>query len=142
MQTERGEAAQVVNVYPEDYRAAAMRNWRDAEVLKHVAAFANCGYHYGFAAECAVKRRFRAEQACPTVRPTGVAPAKDFRRTALLRLSGRRSGALVGLLRNPEYFRGWAVEMRYSRDADVDEASCTKWRQDALFTMRAAEIRW
>ena len=40
----------------ENYSSAAIRHWKDAELLERENRIENADHHYGFAAECAIKK--------------------------------------------------------------------------------------
>lgn len=40
----------------ENYSSAAVRHWKDAELLARENRVENADHHYGFAAECAIKK--------------------------------------------------------------------------------------
>ena len=83
-------------MYASAYEAATRRHWRSAEKLNNDGCFDEAGYHFGFAAECAVKH---ALDHCFL---TGQAPyahfedgePNDLRAMALRRLQGRRAANL------------------------------------------------
>ncbi len=128
-------------MYPSDFRDSATRHFRDAETLKVAQLVDSAAYHYGIAAECAIK---------VVIAPTGVdsqarkhisrTPEKDLRSIAMLRLRGRRSAPLLKLLQMPGFFANWDVEMRYAVSGSVAPAQCDTWRNHCRRTLGAAGI--
>ena len=122
-------------MYASAYETATRRHWRSAEKLYK--------YHFGFAAECAVKhaldRRFLVGPA-PYAHFAEGEP-NDLRAMALRRLQGRRAVSLVAVLRNDQFLKNWHISMRYAVDGTVDEARCAAWRRNAQGVMAAIEIR-
>ena len=136
-------------LYHTSYPAAALRHWRDAEYLRSAGKHDSAGYHYGFAAECALKLSMEQRQQdtqpiphehifCPSTRSGTKLP--DLRATALRRLRGRRAQGLLVLLKMEDYFRGWAVDMRYSSDGIVTQTTCAAWQDQARRTLRAVGL--
>jgi hypothetical protein len=125
-----------------DLTEAAGRHWRDAESLRTSGADDSAGYHYGFAAECALKAAVRADPDNDhTVRKhLSTTPQKDLRPVIRLRLTGRHHQILRRLLAMQNYFADWDVSMRYAPNGSIDPAKCELWRNHSLRTLRASGI--
>jgi hypothetical protein len=124
--------------YRIDLAASAKRHFRDGEVLLKAKSAQHAGYHFGFAAECALKSEM----------PTHAFPPKEDRRTdpfwahfpelrALLVRdgNGRFKRKLYELIAHDSFMQGWDTDMRYAADHSVDEVRALKWKDqvDRLF---------
>lgn len=92
----------------------------------------------GFVAECAIKH------AINSTRPTAEAPHIHLPKLvegARKSLQGRRRHAIFTLLERPGFMEGWAIEVRYSADGDVDTDRFQRWRKDASRALAAADLR-
>ncbi len=116
--------------YIVDMKSSANRHYEDGRKLEHEKRYDNAGYHYGFAAECAVKH---------CLRQAGVRDDDDaiwthfpaLRNTALLALSSRRAAELRKLLSRQSFMQSWDVRMRYSSNGSVAMPELAKWQRDA-----------
>jgi hypothetical protein len=111
-------------------RAAGRRHYADGVKLFDDRRFDNAGYHFGFAAECAVKQRLLE---------CGVQQGDDsvwkhwpsLRPLALLAIHSRSAADLRRVLRAPNFMAEWDVTMRYASNAAVDETRAQRWKDDA-----------
>ena len=117
--------------YRRDLKAAARRHLRDGEALQEQRCYDNAAYHYGLAAECALKgalislgHRAIAEHDAYYLH---FPKLKNIR----LSLSGRLSTEVVRLLAQPNFMQGWEIKMRYARDHHVTRERCELWEQQA-----------
>ncbi len=116
--------------YVKNMRAAGQRHYADGVKLFDERRFDNAGYHFGFAAECAVKQRLL---------DCGVAQEDDavwkhwpsLRALALLAISSRSAADLRTLLTPQNYMAEWDVTMRYAGNAAVDEPRAQRWKDHA-----------
>ena len=116
--------------YITDMKSSANRHYEDGRKLEHDKRYDNAGYHYGFAAECAVKH---------CLRQTGVRDDDDaiwthfpaLKTFALLALSSRRAAELRKMLSRQSFMQSWEIKMRYSCNGSVAMAELVRWRQDA-----------
>lgn len=109
---------------------AANRHYFDGTVLMAQRRFDNAGYHFGLAAECAVKR------ALQDVGVRGDDEAiwrhfPDITPSAIQAIEGRRAAPLRTLLETSAFMRSWHVAIRYSQNGTIDEVTATAWRNDA-----------
>ena len=54
---------------------------------------------------------------------------------------GRHKHALFTLLDQPDFMRGWRIEVRYAEDGVVDANQYSRWRVDANRALAAANLR-
>jgi hypothetical protein len=116
--------------YESNLELAAHRHYADACKLLQDKRYDNAGYHFGLAAECAVKLKL---EEC------GVLKSEDafwkhwptLRLLALAAISGRSAAATRTLLQRDGYMQYWDIVMRYSRNGEVDEAQAQRWKADA-----------
>jgi hypothetical protein len=120
--------------YEVDFAASARRHWTDADKLLELKRIQNAGYHYGFAAECALKS---------VMRDHGIPHSEDRRsdpfwahfpdlRTLLIRDGkGRLPQRLYNLIAHGSFLQFWHTDMRYAKDHSVEEARVSQWRDQA-----------
>jgi hypothetical protein len=116
--------------FTKDMRAAGQRHYADGVKLFDERRFDNAGYHFGFAAECAVKQRLL---------DCGVAPEDEavwkhwpsLRALALLAISSRSASDLRNLLAPQNYMSEWDVTMRYAGNSAVNEQLAQRWKDHA-----------
>lgn len=116
--------------YVTNMRAAGQRHYADGIKLFDDRRFDNAGYHFGFAAECAVKQRLLE---------CGVAQEDDavwkhwpsLRTLALLAIASRSAADLRRVLAPANYMAQWDVTMRYAGNAAVDEPPARRWKDHA-----------
>ncbi|SMF93457.1 HEPN domain-containing protein [Methylomagnum ishizawai] len=116
--------------YDENAGSAANRHFHDAKKLEEDHRYDNAGYHYGFAAECAVKHALIQTgilKGDPIIRKLHF---PELRGNAVLALQGRTSRGLLNLLQ-PSFMQHWDVAMRYSSSGMIDREKAEKWRIDA-----------
>jgi len=111
---------------------AANRHYEDGRTLFDKGRFDNAGYHFGLAAECAIKRKLLA---CGVFTSDAAIWAHwpDLRNLACQAMSGRQTAPVMALLnrRSPQYMHRWVISMRYSANGEVDKRSAERWRDDA-----------
>lgn len=123
---------------PEDYQAAALRHYQDAQGLNDIARYDNAGHLIGFAAECAIKYRIYTlpiGETCPEQHLPHLLPAARKR-------LGERSGysAMYNLLK-PDIFADWAVDFRYSPDGKIKKDNLIEWLSVTKRLFAAANIK-
>lgn len=116
--------------YDLELEQAAIRHYQDGAALKDRKRFDNAGYHFGFAAECAVKRKLQ------TLGVSGGEAVQwahfpEMRQLALQTLSGRSAAQLRVMLEHDNFMQGWSVKMRYSCNESIDEKTVDRWRDNA-----------
>ncbi len=110
----------------EDYRAAALRHWQDAGLLENNNRLENADHHYGFAAECAIKK---ALVSLPSFVNSGSLD-KRFK-THINELWGRIAlsslqkayPSLCALLKASDPYNNWHVDQRYFSDGRITQAN-------------------
>lgn len=122
--------------YPNDLRQAAERHYVDGKDLQDKKRFANAGYHFGFAAECAIKQ-FLIEQRIPTTEPTYWEHFPTLRTLALTTLKSRKAAKLSCLLGSANFFQEWDITMRYAGNTAITPERAEKWRDQANKTIAA-----
>jgi hypothetical protein len=115
-----------------DGQQAAHRHYEDGVMLLERHRHDNAGYHFGLAAECAIKQ---ALLDAGVVRADHEVIKKlhlpELRHTALQVIAGRGSRELHRVLEASGFFAGWNLRMRYSRSGTVDLKTAAKWRDSA-----------
>lgn len=120
--------------YNIDLVASANRHFRDGDTLLSARSAQHAGYHFGFAAECAIKSiLFRHHM-----------PRHDDRRenpfwahfpelkTLLIRDGrGRLQQKLYDVIADGAFMQYWNTDIRYASDRSVDEPRATNWRNQA-----------
>jgi hypothetical protein len=124
--------------YNIDLTASAKRHWHDGETLLAARRPQAAGYHFGFAAECALKLvLFRHGIPRPENRRNDPYWAHfPELRTILIRDGrGRLSQRLYDQIAKSSFMQDWNTDMRYAVDGSVLEARAILWRDqaDALF---------
>lgn len=116
--------------YNIDLKTASLRHYKDGRKLHDDNRFDNAGYHYGFAAECAVKRCLQSigvrddDEAIWAHFPT-------LRNLALFSISTRSATPLRNALTRDSFMQFWDVKMRYANNGAIDAKYAEKWRADA-----------
>ncbi|MCP4700852.1 MAG: HEPN domain-containing protein [Gammaproteobacteria bacterium] len=116
--------------YSANLREAANRHYQDACKLFKNKRFDNAGYHFGIAAECAIKQKLQETG----VRRGNEAMWEHFpyvRNTALQAVSGRSPALLRNLLESNAFLQGWNIKMRYAGNGAIDSKMANRWRDDA-----------
>lgn len=118
----------------ENYAEAALRHWKDAELLEKENCVENADHHYGFAAECAIKKV--------------LATHPDFTNQGVLNSTYRKhinvlwnkvnlqniqkiAPSLPATLKILNPFHDWDVEQRYFPNGTVDPAVMQRHKQAA-----------
>jgi len=116
--------------YPQDMSAAAGRHYADGAMLLGNRKFDNAGYHFGLAAECAIKKLLR-DCGVPTDDKAIWMHWPHLKTLGRLAVSGRQAGPVRELLERGNFMQHWDVVMRYSSNSQVDQARATRWQEDA-----------
>jgi hypothetical protein len=116
--------------YKPDLKSAANRHYVDGQTLMERKRFDNAGYHFGLAAECAVKQRLLGFDV-PQNDPAIWKHWPELRTLASLALSGRTGGPMLALLQDGNFMRRWDIKMRYSNNGSVTEKQVKGWSKDA-----------
>lgn len=115
-----------------DMKQAANRHYEDGCTLFDKGRFDNAGYHFGLAAECAIKHKL-LECKVFTNDAAIWAHWPDLRNLACQAISGRQAAPVMVLLdrRSPQYMQSWEIGMRYSPYGAVSRKMVERWRDDA-----------
>lgn len=106
----------------ENYPEAALRHWNDAELLIENSRIENADHHYGFAAECAIKK---ALVMLPAFSKKGVLEETYLEHINILwdRVTHQSLQKvypeLLAVLRSKNPFSGWHVRQRYAKDGEI-----------------------
>ena len=122
----------------DDYQAASLRHFEDAETLAMTERWGGAGHLIGFAAECALK--FKIE----SLRPGANAPHGHFPELleiAKKHIARRHEAPIHQLLKIANLMENWDVSLRYAGDGAVDKECYNKWRDDASRILNASNIR-
>lgn len=120
----------------ENYAQAALRHWRDAELLKQQERVENADHHYGIAAECALKTalvtmpRFTEDGNLSKGYKEHVDTLWDKIQPQSLE---KRFPSLPSVLRMPNPFQDWNVDQRYGADHSISTETMESHRN---FTRR------
>lgn len=118
----------------ENYSSAAVRHWKDAELLESENRVENADHHYGFAAECAIKKVL---VAFPAFSASGVLSASYKQHINVLwdkvgHQSLQKSyPKLLAILKATNDFSGWDVNQRYFADGTVTSATLASHKKTA-----------
>jgi len=110
----------------ENYSSAAVRHWKDAELLERESRVENADHHYGFAAECAIKK---ALVALPAFSASGVLNSayKEHINSLWDKVTHqslqKSYPQLVAILKVANAFSDWNVNQRYFGDGAVTSAA-------------------
>jgi len=123
-----------VVAYNIDLIASAHRHFRDGDTLLKASSAQHAGYHFGFAAECAIKSVLYRHNL----------PRRDERRedpywahfpelrTLLIRDGqGRLKQKLYDAIAHGAFMQYWDTDIRYASNHSVDQPRATKWREQA-----------
>ncbi|EXJ13213.1 hypothetical protein [Imhoffiella purpurea] len=109
---------------------SATRHYQDGKLLMDNRRLDAAGYHFGFAAECAIKHLMR-EAGVMTDDPAIWAHFPGLRVLALQSISGRMAGPLRTLLERENFMQLWDVRMRYAPNGSIEADKVERWRGDA-----------
>ena len=118
--------------FQQDMEQAANRHYEDGRTLFDKDRFDNAGYHFGLAAECAIKHNLLKRDAVADDAAIW-AHWPELRNLVCQTISGRQAAPILSLLDrpSPQYMQGWAIGMRYSANGEVDKRMANRWRDDA-----------
>lgn len=109
---------------------SARRHYDDGVLLMDSRRFDAAGYHFGFAAECAIKHLMRGLGVMADDPPIWQ-HFPELRNLALQSISGRSAGPLRAMLERDNFMQFWDVRMRYARNGSIKEEVAKRWRRDA-----------
>lgn len=116
--------------YTIDMEEAAGRHYHDGCKLLKDNRLDNAGYHFGLAAECAIKGLLQL---------MGVRDDEDVMRVhfpimrglALQVIGGRSATAIRSILERDNFLQRWDIRMRYATNGNVDSRTADTWRNNA-----------
>ena len=127
----------------ENYSDAALRHWKDAHLLERENCVENADHHYGFAAECAIKKVL---VAFPTFSNAG-ALEKSYKThiNTLWDNVGHHSlqksyPNLFALLNSINPFSDWDVNQRYSECGAISVAAMESHKKFESRLLGAANL--
>ncbi|MFA7241271.1 MAG: hypothetical protein WC091_14260 [Sulfuricellaceae bacterium] len=110
----------------ENYTDAALRHWKDAELLEKENRVENADHHYGFAAECAIKKVLAVH---PDFVKQGMldTPYKKHINVLWKRINlqsiQKVAPSLTAVLHTSNQFFDWSVDQRYAANSTVSPAA-------------------
>ena len=116
--------------YLTDMSDAAKRHYRDGHKLLVNNCVDNAGYHFGLAAECAIKSILQSAG----VRDDDSAMWQhfpDLKPTALQSIHGRSAAPIRRLLERDNFMQRWAISMRYAETGSIERSTAERWRDQA-----------
>jgi hypothetical protein len=116
--------------YAMDLEHAAHRHYTDGVTLLGLKRFDNAGYHFGLAAECAIKQKLQ-EHGVPSNEVAMWKHFPEMRDLALQALAGRAAGPLSNVLARDSFMQSWNVKMRYAPNGSIDKKFTDRWKDDA-----------
>ncbi len=124
---------------PDDYEKAAIRHFKDAQILAQERRYDNAGHLIGFAAECALKKKLRDLHKNEHANYDG----HHKQPLTLIRIfleRSRMAGPWLALCRNPNYFVGWNISQRYASDGTITEQQFNIWPAETKKVLAMARI--
>jgi hypothetical protein len=127
-----------VTIKPVDFRHAAGRHFKDAELLMANNRHANAGQLYGFAAECGIKfllvwKGYPSDpltgdiQKGETLRKHVNELVNNLHNQLRVELDGRGGARYLAMIPSIGHFSDWTIDQRYYTDSALPD-SATKWR--------------
>jgi hypothetical protein len=115
--------------------AATKRHMRDGDYLLEGKRWDNAGYHYGIAAECALKAAMKkvnipVKEFDANGKDAYFAHFPDLKAIEITQC-GRLSVNVTNALQSASFMQYWCIRMRYARDT-VSEGQCRKWREQTV----------
>lgn len=116
--------------YDHDLSAAADRHYQDGCKLLDHARLDNAGYHFGLAAECAIKQAL-TDRGITTDDPAFWEHFPAIKASAVQALRGRSAASVRKLLERDNFMQRWDIRMRYAATGAVERAWVERWRDQA-----------
>lgn len=117
--------------YSTDMNNAAARHFHDACKLQTDGRRDNAAYHFGLAAECAVKHQLLAQHGVQTDHGAIWTHWPGLRLEALDALRGRSAAPLRTMIQRDNYLQHWDIKMRYAPTGSVDATQLERWHEHA-----------
>ena len=129
----------------EDYAAAAIRHFRDGDLLEGNRRVANADQLFGFTAECAVKSvlvELAGFLAGGRLAPAYYKHINQLWASVPLQSIQRRHRGLVVVLKGlPQPFADWSTDQRYGPDGVVTDDAIGRHRQAAARVLGSVGLR-
>jgi hypothetical protein len=109
---------------------AAQRHYTDGVLLLTHKRHDNAGYHFGLAAECALKHGMLQAG----VREDEDAHWKHFpplTEHTLQAIQNRRAAPIRAMLESKTFMQGWKIGMRYAKNGSALAEVAERWKNDA-----------
>lgn len=116
--------------YLTDMNDAAARHYHDGCKLMADNRIDNAGYHFGLAAECAIKSILQSAGVRDDD-PAIWQHFPDLKPVALQSIHGRTAAPVRGLLERDNFMQRWAISMRYAKTGSIDRPTAERWRDQA-----------
>jgi hypothetical protein len=120
--------------YEIDLISSARRHFGDGDSLLEAKSAQHAGYHYGFAAECALKSvLFHYQIPRPDERRGDPfwAHFPQLRTLLITSGKGRFSRKLYDLICHGNFMQYWDTDIRYAKNQSVSEERAKQWRKQA-----------
>ena len=127
----------------ENYAEAALRHWKDAQLLEEGNCVENADHHYGFAAECAIKKVLIVH---PSYAQGGILDLSYKKHINILwgkvKLQSIQKTApmLLAVLNSPNQFLDWDVDQRYAPNGTISSRAKQIHKQAASRLMGATGL--
>jgi len=118
----------------DNYKAAAVRHFRDAIALKEHKKLDNAGHLIGFSAECAIKHEISQLKNAGDIK-LHFPELLQAARKKLHKRSGMHKLLRVDLL------QGWNIDRRYHSDGNTILSEWDRWLKDTRQLLFQAGIR-
>lgn len=113
----------------ENYTDAALRHWKDAKLLEEENCVENADHHYGFAAECAIKKVLAVHPNFASQGTLDTTYKKHINvlwGKVCLHSIQKIAPSLPAVLRAINQFNDWNVDQRYAPNGTVSVAAMQK----------------
>ncbi len=120
--------------YQINLAASAQRHWHDGRHLLDAKRAQAAGYHFGFAAECAIKSvlyKHNIPRHADRREDPYWAHFPDLRTILIRDGKGRLSQRLYEVIAKGSFMQEWDTDIRYAVNGSVSEARASRWRDQA-----------
>ena len=120
--------------YEIDLVSSAKRHFADGDSLLKAKSPQHAGYHYGFAAECALKSvLFQHGVPRPSERRLNPfwAHFPELRTLLVTSAKGRFPRKLYDAVAHGAFMQHWDTDIRYAANQSVNADRATEWRKQA-----------
>ena len=127
----------------ENYTDAALRHWNDAQLLEEENRVLNADHHYGFAAECAIKKVL---VKLPAFSNTGVLEKTYKEHINILwgkvnyQSLQKSYPTLSAFLKSTNPFSDWHVNQRYAVDGEIAKVTMELHKKSASRLLRSVNL--